>query len=160
MQWVRFVQGFEEESLSLGSSVCWSLTALVQCGAAEKAVSILCCPRVELYKWFHAVLSLAFDITGGGPELLPIPVCTIISSSHFQGPFILRNALRPRGISRAEVSPISHPLGYEILCGLGNLQLRSKFHSRGKGQRYLLCFWLSIQVASEREEGGRWLNTV
>lgn len=44
----------------------------VQCGAAEKAVSVLCCPRVELCKWFHAVLSLAPDIMGGGPELLPI----------------------------------------------------------------------------------------
>lgn len=59
----------------------------VQCGAAEKAISVLCCPRVELCKWFHAVLSLAPDIMGGGPKLLPIPVCTITSSSHFQGLF-------------------------------------------------------------------------
>lgn len=80
--------------------MCWSLTALVERGAAEKAVSVSCCPRVGLYKWFHAILFLALDITGGGPELLPIHVCTFTSSSYFQGPSILRNA---RGISRAGV---------------------------------------------------------
>lgn len=64
----------------------------------------------------------------------------------------------PEVFPEQKCQPISHPVGCEILCGLRNLQLRSKFHSRGKGQRYLLCFWLSIQVASEREEGGRWLN--
>lgn len=83
--------------------VSHSSSVPVGCGAAEKAVLISCCPRVGLYNWFYAVLSLALDIMGGGPELLPIPVCTITNSLHFQGPFILRNALRARGISRAEV---------------------------------------------------------
>lgn len=93
------------------------------------------------------------------PPLLPVLVCTIISSLHFQGPFILRNTSGPQVVSpEQKCQPESYLVGCDILCGLGNLQLRGKFHSRGKGQRYLLCFWLATQVAAGRGEGGEWLS--